>query len=107
MQYPQGTQVSLRTVTEREGAVQRRVCLQRIFLMTEWYFFSKTKFITYLYFILACVAAARIFRFFSGLLSSCGARSSHCSGFPSAARGLSRCNSQALEYRLNSFDTRP
>ena len=42
-----------------------------------------------------------------GLLSSCGARASHCGGFFCGARALeyvdfSSCSSQAQEHRLNS-----
>ena len=53
-----------------------------------------------------------------GLLSSCGARASHCSGFSCcrawaqgvwasvvAAPGLSSCSSWALEHRLTSCGT--
>ena len=45
-----------------------------------------------------------------GLLSRCGARASHCGGFPwIGARalghtGFSSCRSQALEHKLNNYD---
>ena len=63
MQCPQGTQVSLRTIIEREGAVQRSVFTED-FSDDRVVFFSKNKFITYLYFILACVGSSLLQGFF-------------------------------------------
>ena len=63
MQCPQGTQVSLRTIIEREGAVQRSVFTED-FSDGRVVFFSKNKFITYLYFILACVGSSLLQGFF-------------------------------------------
>ena len=73
-------------------------------------FFIFKKFYLFIY---DCGGSLLLSRFFSscskqGLLSSCDARASHCSGFSCCGAwalgcvGLSSCGSQSLEHRLNS-----
>ena len=69
----------------------------------------------FIFLIFGCAGSSLLCGLFSsggeqGLLSSCSAQASHCGGFSYcrawasvvAARGLSSCGSQTLDYRLSS-----
>ena len=77
------------------------------------YFLLFKKLVLFYFFIFGCAGSSLLYGFFSrrgerGLLSSCGARASHCGGFFVAergglsARGLHSCSSWELEYRLRA-----